>query len=249
MNKLKSRDIDTKVSAIAANKADIDLMRLKILQHRKECQARNLALKKEKENISKNYQELKSKMLKFREEEQKRLTELVNNSRNSVFKLKEYVSMGEKILKLSELCRRLETEREKVLPFYEDTVDSDEIPEDLKIIFEEITPDMYSEYSYLNSFYKRYNKVLLDKLAIEKHKESLLNDNAVLKDLLKQYLDGISVNDDVMKEEGNPLLSRTKMVVEAIPVERILEEKAGTFEKTLIEGAVVYRSEAKQNKI
>jgi len=39
--------------------------------------------------------------------------------------------------------------------------------------------------------------VLLDKLAIEKQKENLQRDNKLLKSLLKQYLDGISLNDDV----------------------------------------------------
>ncbi len=43
--------------------------------------------------------------------------------------------MGEKILKTAELSRRLETEKEKVLPFYESTCDEDEIPDDLKKVF------------------------------------------------------------------------------------------------------------------
>ena len=68
-------------------------------------------------------------MKKFREEESRRLKELTNNSRNAVLKLKEYSTLGEKILKTAELCRRLETEKEKVLPFYEDSVDPAEIPE------------------------------------------------------------------------------------------------------------------------
>lgn len=45
-----------------------------------------------------------------------------------MLKLTEYKDLGEKILKTAELCRRLETEKEKVLPFYEDTVGLDEIP-------------------------------------------------------------------------------------------------------------------------
>lgn len=31
-----------------------------------------------------------------------------------------YKKLGEKILKTAELCRKLETEKEKVLPFYEE---------------------------------------------------------------------------------------------------------------------------------
>ena len=110
-------------------------MKLKILQHTKECNSRNNALKKEKENIARNYQDLKLKMTKFREEESRRLKELVNNSRNAVLKLTEYKELGEKILKTAELCRRLETEKVKVLPFYEDTIDPNEIPDDLQEAF------------------------------------------------------------------------------------------------------------------
>jgi dynein regulatory complex subunit 2 len=68
------------------------------------------------------------------------LKELTNNSRNAVLKLKEYTKLGEKILKTAELCRRLETEKEKILPFYESVIDESEIPESLKEEFEELTP-------------------------------------------------------------------------------------------------------------
>lgn len=53
--------------------------------------------------------------------------------------LTEYHNLGEKILKTAELARRLETEKEKVLPFYENTTTDEEIPEDLQRAFSEIT--------------------------------------------------------------------------------------------------------------
>lgn len=84
---------------IATKKVKIDQYKLKILQHKKESSARNAALRKEKDNISKNYQELKLKMTRFRDEEEKRLKELTNNSRNAAEKLKEYEKLGENILK------------------------------------------------------------------------------------------------------------------------------------------------------
>ncbi len=43
---------------------------------------------------------------------------MANNSMMCMDKLKEYQKLGEKILKTAELCRKLETEKEKVLPFY-----------------------------------------------------------------------------------------------------------------------------------
>ena len=46
------------------------------------------------------------------------------------------------------------------------------------------------EYGSLENFWKRYNKVLLDKLALDKEKQTLEDENKRLKLLLKQYLDG-----------------------------------------------------------
>jgi hypothetical protein len=51
-------------------------------------------------------------------------------------KLKEYQKLGEKILKTAELCRKLETEKEKVLPFYQS--DPDTLEEVADIMVEKI---------------------------------------------------------------------------------------------------------------
>jgi hypothetical protein len=44
-------------------------------------------------------------------------------------KLRGYERLGEKILKTAELCRKLETEKEKVLPFYQSDPDTTEEPD------------------------------------------------------------------------------------------------------------------------
>jgi hypothetical protein len=61
------------------------------------------------------------------------------------------------------------------------------------------------DYLSLENFWKRYNKVLLDKASLDKEKQMLSTENAQLRLLLKQYLDGISVNDEVLSHT-NPLL-------------------------------------------
>lgn len=58
-------------------------------------------------------------MLTFRENEVRRLKDLTNNSRKCATALKDKTALGERILKTAELCRKLETEKEKVLPFYQ----------------------------------------------------------------------------------------------------------------------------------
>ena len=70
--------------------------------------------------------------------------------------------------------------------------------------------------------------MLLDKLAIEKQKEALQKDNALLKNLLKQYLDGISLNDDVLKNNNPLLIVNNKVNMTRPPVEKA--------DKPIIEG-------------
>lgn len=53
------------------------------------------------------------------------------------------------------------------------------------------------EYTALESFWKRHNKVLLDKLALDREKQTLEDENSKLKALLKQYLDGESYHPSI----------------------------------------------------
>ncbi|KAI9189130.1 hypothetical protein H9P43_000558 [Blastocladiella emersonii ATCC 22665] len=68
----------------------------------------------------------------------------------------------------------------------------------------------------LEKFQKRYNKVLLDKLALEARREKLARENESLRAVLKAYLDGISVQEHIM-EEANPLFvvnGRTNVILQ-----------------------------------
>lgn len=94
--------------------------------------------------------------------------------------------------------------------------------------------DAYNEFQNLDNFYKRFNKVLLDKLAIEKQKATLEKENQFFKNLLKQYLDGVSVNDDVINANNPLLVVNNKVNLNRPPV--IREEGAHT---TVIEGNTV----------
>merc|ERR1712167_243657 len=120
------------------------------------------------------------------------------NSLKCMETLRGYQSLGEKILKTAELCRKLETEKEKVLPFYQSDPDS-MVEADINVDkIQGLGQQSYNEFKQLDNFYKRYNKVHLDKLAIEKQKATLEKENLFFKNLLKQYLDGVSINDDVL---------------------------------------------------
>ena len=61
---------------------------------------------------------------------------------------------------------------------------------------------------------------MLDKIAIQQQKDIYKKENQTLKSLLKQYIDNISINDNVMSHD-NPLLVVNKARIELVPVERM----------------------------
>ena len=86
--------------------------------------------------------------------------------------------------------------------------------------------------------------MLLDKLAIEKQKATLEKENMFFKSLLKQYLDGVSVYDDVMNASNPLLVVNNRVNLNRPPVEKM--EGEGAPHQTVVEGNVVVNSTALQ---
>eukprot|EP00929_Paragymnodinium_shiwhaense_P009393 TRINITY_DN11355_c0_g1_i1.p1 TRINITY_DN11355_c0_g1~~TRINITY_DN11355_c0_g1_i1.p1 ORF type:complete len:488 (-),score=219.68 TRINITY_DN11355_c0_g1_i1:201-1664(-) len=230
-----SKKVERKLRQVERMQASIQHWKLKIQQNRQECEERNAQLKTEKDHIAKHFQELKAKMNSFRTEEKKRLADLTQNARNCIKSLNDQLGLAEKILKTAELCRKFETEREKVLPFYisRDQLtefeegDLDFGDEDLK---EEIRKELtevgsIDEWTYLDNFFKRFNKVKLDYLAIEQEGKRLQKENVQLRSILKQFLDGVSVNEDVLSQPNPLLVVNGKVNLNHVPVKRIGDKK------------------------
>ncbi|CAF4248241.1 unnamed protein product [Rotaria magnacalcarata] len=73
---------------------------------------------------------------------------------------------------------------------------------------------MYT-FDSLEMFWKRFSKVSLDKLTLEKERSILQSENMQLKMLLKQYLDGISVNDEIMSQTNPLMILSSRRVLES----------------------------------
>eukprot|EP00047_Mylnosiga_fluctuans_P002477 m.224672 g.224672 ORF g.224672 m.224672 type:complete len:498 (-) comp11131_c0_seq1:1772-3265(-) len=204
---------------IAARKAQA-------LQTQREFEQRNKDLKTEKEAVLVHLQRLKEQMASTRARARSSLTQLTIDSRACLDALKERLSLGETILKQAEVCRKLETDEEKILPFYADTaVEGLETPAaDEKTATAEaqaFTVDgvRVDERTALDLFWKRYNKVLLDGAAVAKEREDKAQENARLRALLKQYLDGISVNEEVLSQNNSLFIVNNRSnVPAAVPV-------------------------------
>lgn len=115
-----AKEIEIQMKKLVKLQESISQLKMKMATNSKESEERNKALKEDKEAIQSQFQELKRQMTLFRESEKMKLTDLTTISSKAIKSLKSRVEMAEKILKLAEMNRKLETEEEKVIPFYED---------------------------------------------------------------------------------------------------------------------------------
>ncbi|KAJ1558798.1 Dynein regulatory complex subunit 2 [Nowakowskiella sp. JEL0078] len=184
-----AREIEIQMKKLMKLSESISHLKAKLVTNFREYEDRNKAMREEKEAIQVHFQELKFKMNAFRDAEKRKLTKLTILSQGVIKQLEEKVEMAEKIVKLAEMNRKLETEEERILPFYESS----------------LKDEKYIESTNEIKTTTRFNKVNLDKLALEKQKKSLCEENEHLRSILKQYLDGISVNEEVLVQL-NPLV-------------------------------------------
>jgi dynein regulatory complex subunit 2 len=202
-----------------------------------DCEERNASLRRERDAVSHHYQELKSRLVDSREVAKQRLVRLTVRCTEASKVIRARLERAERVVKLSEVCRKLETEEEKILPFYPSAVQDAELAQyasdetakvaaesaaaaqrdvmgsapgpsgsalmRTQLVNQDGTP--VSDFHVLDGFWKRYNKVLLDKLALERERDGHRQENEQLKAMLKQYLDSISVNEQVLAA-ANPLL-------------------------------------------
>jgi hypothetical protein len=227
------KEIAAKKKTLDKQNEELKQLKLKIKQNSEDWEIKNDSLKLEKEKILESYRILKEKLIQFRLNQREKLKKLVKNSWNCTTKLNEYIKIAEKILKMAEICRRLETEREKILPYYEnsDVIQDDiDLPKPNTILG--IDNMLSDEIESLKNFWKRYNKVVLDITAIKKQKDEINKQNELLKSLLQQYYDGLTVNNVVMTNDNPLLIIENK--------NNINYQLEGRTDRTVQEGAHIF---------
>ncbi|NWR38348.1 DRC2 protein, partial [Tachuris rubrigastra] len=109
----------------------------------------------------------------------------------------------QRILRLAEMCRRLETEEEKVLPFYPSSLAEGELQDACRVLEEtpvEPLAQAMQDYVGLERFWQRFNKAKLEEKVLEQTRAALANRNQQLRELLQQYLAGVAVSQKVLKD-------------------------------------------------
>ncbi|XP_006177739.2 dynein regulatory complex subunit 2 [Camelus ferus] len=202
-----SKEIEAQMKKIQRLQDSIIILKGKIMVHSRESEEQNQDIRNDKELVLVQLRKLKAQRTQARRISQENLVRLTLESNATLKALRMAVDKGEKILKLAEICRKFETEEEKVLPFYSSELTHEEQEE-----IEEINPKEFNDelakvimdYTGMENFWKRYNKVKLEQLSLQHRRAQLLEINEKLREMLRQYLDGISVSDEVLSQL-NPL--------------------------------------------
>ncbi|NWH99500.1 DRC2 protein, partial [Tichodroma muraria] len=109
----------------------------------------------------------------------------------------------QRILRLAEMCRRLETEEEKVLPFYPSSLAEWEQQKARRVLEERPSEPLaraMQDYLGLERFWQRFNKAKLEEKALEQAQAALANRNQDLRRLLQQYLAGVAIKQKVPRD-------------------------------------------------
>lgn len=202
-----SKEIEAQMKKIQKLQESITISKGKIMLYGHESEDKNQYIRNDKELVLVQLRKLKAQRMQAREVSQENLVKLTLESNATLKALRKIVDKGEKILKLAEICRKYETEEEKVLPFYSSTLTANMQEENEEQNPEELTMELAKvmvDYTGMENFWKRYNKVKLEQLSLQHRRVQLLEINGKLREMLKQYLDGISVSDEVLSK-FNPL--------------------------------------------
>lgn len=312
-----SREIELKILKIERLQQSQQHWRSKIHSNDRECSARNRALRTERDAIASHFKALKDRMNSFRDAQHRRLAHLTNQAHWCKSQLEEKLKCARHILSTAEMCQKLETQRERILPFnvpnssavrraeaaaktaaeeskgkiVEEDPNVVESRDQLRKLMSACGPDseeagadalaldpkvqaigsrpragdeelrasamepsggglmtesaapgieskisvadetaagltkegIIEEWEYLERFNMKFNKVLMDKIAVERTRDELRNENKQLQGVLKQFLDGISVNEEVLSAPNPLLVVNGKVNLNRPPVQRMLQ--------------------------
>ncbi|KAL2091084.1 hypothetical protein ACEWY4_013347 [Coilia grayii] len=203
-----AQEIDTQMKRLQKMQDSISALRVRLSSGQREGETAARGLRVAREQVTHQARQLKAQLSQARATERNQLANLTVHSNAAAKKLQGIIAQGEKLLRLAEMCRKLETEEEKILPFYESSLSAQEQIQDRNQAAapptEELAKAMH-DFEDLGRFWQRYNKVSLERACLEQERAGLAQENQQLRLLLQQYLEGISVSDQILRQQ-NPLL-------------------------------------------
>jgi hypothetical protein len=203
-----------------ANKLQREIQRFQLIAKQEEAQIseRHHELLARKTRAIAKWNSMQERMTMFREEQQTKLLDLIRRANERKGALVHQCELAERVEKIASACQKLESSREKFASLLREAT----CPMDKLLSSEDdggestAENDKNSERRALivgcmgrlgdttHHFWNKYNMAKLDVLILERDVRRLTIREEELRTKLKMYRDGITVNDDVMKDR-NPL--------------------------------------------
>ncbi|TRZ11718.1 hypothetical protein HGM15179_015354 [Zosterops borbonicus] len=192
-----SWDIDAQAKKLQNLQEMVTTTRAQIAAHLQESEKENQRIREDKEHALQKLQKLRAQSSQARATAHTHLVTLTCQCSATLKVLQQLVEKAQRILRLAEMCRRLETEEEKVLPFYPSSLAEWEQENARRVLEQPPTEPLalaLQDYVGLERFWKRFNKAKLEEKALEQARAALAERNQNLRGLLQQYLAGVAIN-------------------------------------------------------
>ncbi|XP_058717183.1 dynein regulatory complex subunit 2 [Poecile atricapillus] len=204
-----SREIDVQAKKLQKLQDLVTATRDQMAAHLQESEKQCQHIQEDKDHALQKLQKLRAQISQAGATAHTHLVTLTCQCSATLKVLQQVVEKAQRILRLAEMCRRLETEEEKVLPFYPSSLSESEQQKALRVLEEtpiEPLARAMKDYMGLERFWQRFNKAKLEEKALEQARAALANRNQHLRKLLQQYLSGAAVSQKVPRNP-HPILT------------------------------------------
>ncbi|CAD2101982.1 conserved Plasmodium protein, unknown function [Plasmodium vinckei] len=174
----------------------IDNWKLKLENEMKIYEIQIERLKKEKTQLLNHIRTIKLILQKLKHNDKQRLIDITSNSSKCIKKLEENITLANKLISTNNLCRKYETEREKLFS----CINLGD-PKKEDIIIEEEKDKLFSNNNLkeekiclFENFFKRKNKVILDIIILKKELKSLKKKNEEYKKYIDEMEDKLNLS-------------------------------------------------------
>ncbi|KAJ8260138.1 hypothetical protein GJAV_G00177490 [Gymnothorax javanicus] len=199
-----SREIDTQMKRLQKIQESCSALRARMSSMQQESEAAVRDLRAIKQKVTDRRKELKTQMGSIQAQHRSALHRLTLNSDKASKQLQSIITKGERLIRLAGICRKLETEQERVQPFYRCFLSAEEqrlVQENqLEPATTELAQVMH-DYAGLEGMWQRWSKVELDRLCLQQEKAALTQENLQLRTMLRQYLNGLTVSDEALQQD------------------------------------------------
>ncbi|XP_044231881.1 dynein regulatory complex subunit 2 [Thunnus albacares] len=149
-----------------------------------------------KNEMNRKTHKLRDQLTQAQAAARKQLTDLTVLSDVPVKKLQAVIAKGERVLRVAEMCNKLENEQKNV--FTSSSSTTDELRQEKTAAERDEVAKETSAFPELQPLMRRCNAALLQRHALKIHREDLSRENQRLKLLLRQHLDAMTVSDDTL---------------------------------------------------